>query len=207
MVTSPVGNDWGEAPRIVAREAHQRPCQVQNEVPAPRRKGADPMQSEYRHLHNHNHDIGNAGEDRATAILLTGGGNDGMPAFFLRHWGPGADPPSRCCHLAAGRRPFLPDSEVRPLLPARWTVACRHRVGPLEQARIGALSIRETLQERLNHPMPISPAGAFCDTDPDGASSAWPDAAASRCSGTWRAAPVIWPMLWPQAGSASPWSG
>ena len=82
------------------------------------------MQSEYRHLHNHNHDSGNAGEDRATAILLTGGGNDGMPAFFLRHWGPGANPPEpvfviwllavgRFCLTVKYGRYSLPDGRWR----------------------------------------------------------------------------------------------
>ena len=49
------------------------------------------MQLEY--LSSHHHDDGNAAEDRATAVLLTCGGSDGVSAFCLRHWLPGADPP------------------------------------------------------------------------------------------------------------------
>ena len=48
------------------------------------------MQREYPPSH---HKSGNIAQDRATALLLTGGFTDGVPAFFLRHWGPGADPP------------------------------------------------------------------------------------------------------------------
>ena len=38
---------------------------------------------------------------------------------------------------------------------------------PLEQARIEAQSIRDTLQERLKRPVPVAPALALFDTDPD----------------------------------------
>ena len=48
------------------------------------------MQPKYLPSH---HDNGNIGEDRATAVLLTGGCNDGVAAFVLRHWDPGANPP------------------------------------------------------------------------------------------------------------------
>ena len=38
---------------------------------------------------------------------------------------------------------------------------------PLEDARVEAQSIREILQERLNRPIPVAPALALVDTDPD----------------------------------------
>ena len=70
-------------------------------------------------------------------------------------------------HLADGRWPFVPDGEIRPLLPERWKVARRHRVGPrvtppsLELARVEALPIREILQERVNRPEPVVPTLAL----------------------------------------------
>ena len=55
------------------------------------------MQPEY--LHPQRHDNGHAAQDRATAVLLTGGGSDGVSAFFLRHWGPGPTRRSPCSTL------------------------------------------------------------------------------------------------------------
>ena len=137
------------------------------------RKGADPVQPEYLHPHNH-HDNGNADEERATAVLLTGGGIDGVPAFFLRHWGPGADPPEPVFViwlLNIGRFCLTVKYGRHSLQSGQWRVDTgsgpRITPSPLEQARVEALSIREILQERLNRPITVAPALALFDTDPD----------------------------------------
>ena len=130
------------------------------------------MQPEY--LHPQHHDGGNADEDRATAVLLAGGFNDSVPAFLLRHWRPGAAPPEpvfdtwlldvgRFCLTVRYGRHFLQGGQ--------WRVDTgsgpRITPSPLEQARVEAQSIRETLQERLNRPITVAPALALFDTDPD----------------------------------------
>ena len=130
------------------------------------------MQPEY--LHPHHRDNGNAGEDRATGVLLTGGFNDGLSTFLLRHWRPGTNPPEPvfdtwlldvgrfCLTVKYGRHSFE---------GGQWQVDTgsgpQIAPSPLEQARIEAKSIRETLQDRLNLPVPVSPALALFDTDPD----------------------------------------
>ena len=129
------------------------------------------MKLEYLPSH---HDSGNAAQDRATAVLLTHGGIDGVSAFFLRHWGPGADPPEpvfvtwlpdvgRFCLTAKYGRYSLQGGQ--------WRVDTgsgpRATSSPLEQARVEALSIRESLQERLNRPISVMSALVLFDTDPD----------------------------------------
>ena len=120
------------------------------------------------------HDDGNAGEDRATSVLLAGGFNDGLSTFLLRHWRPGAKSPEpvfvtwllnigRVCLTVAYGRHFLQGGQ--------WYVDTgsgpRITPSPLEEARDEALSIRETLQERLNRPITVAPALVLFDTDPD----------------------------------------
>ena len=132
------------------------------------------MQLEYLH-HPHNlHDNGKAGEDRATAVLLTGGFNDGVPAFFLRHWRTGANPPEPVFVtwlLDVGRFCLTVKYGRYSLKGGQWQVdtgsGLRITPSPLEQARVEALSIREILQERLNRPLPVVPALALFDADPD----------------------------------------
>ena len=121
------------------------------------------MQPEY--LSSHHHDNGNAGEDRATAVLLTGGFNDGVPAFFLRHWGPGTNPPEPVFVtwlLDVGRFCLTVKYGHHSPKGGQWRVDTgsgpRITPSPLEQARVEALLIRETLQERLNRPVPVAPA-------------------------------------------------
>ena len=130
------------------------------------------MQPEYLHLPHH--DNGNAGEDRATAVLLTRGGIDGVSAFVLRHWGPGANPPEPVFVtwlLDVGRFCLTVKYGRHSLHSGQWRVDTgsgpRITPSPLEQARVEASSIRETLQERLNRPVPVAPALALFDTDPD----------------------------------------
>ena len=130
------------------------------------------MQPEYQS--SHHHDNGNAGDDRATAVLLTGGFNDGVPAFFLRHWRPGADPPEPVFVtwlLNVGRFCLTVKYGRHSLQDGQWYVDTgsgpRITPSPLEQARVEALLVRETLQERLNRPLPVAPALALFDTDPD----------------------------------------
>ena len=130
---------------------------------------------QWEHLHPHNrHDNGKAGEDRATAVLLTRGGVDGVSAFFLRHWCPGADPPEPVFDtwlLGAGRFCLTVKYGRYSLQGGQWRVDTgsgpQVAPSPLEDARVEAQSIRETLQERLNRPMPVSPALALFDTHPD----------------------------------------
>ena len=131
------------------------------------------MQLEHLHPHNH-HDNGNAGEDRATAVLLTRGGIDGVSAFVLRHWRPGADPPEPVFDtwlLHVGRICLTVKYGRHSLQGAQWSVDTgsgpRITPSPLEQALVEAQSIRETLQERLNRPITVAPALALFDTDPD----------------------------------------
>ena len=126
------------------------------------------------HLHPQRHDNGHAGEDRAAAVLLNGGGSDGVPAFLLRHWGPGADRPEpvfdtwllhigRFCLTVKYGRHFLQGGQWRVDTGSGPRIA----PSPLEEARVEAQSIRETLQDRLNRPITVAPALALFDTDPD----------------------------------------
>ncbi len=126
------------------------------------------------HLHLHDHDNGNAGEDLATTILLTHGGIDGVPAFFLRHWRPGADPPEPVFDAwlpHVGRFSLMVKYGRYSLKGGQWRVDTgsgpRTTQSPLEEARVEALLVSETLQERLNRPVPVAPALALFDTDPD----------------------------------------
>ena len=130
------------------------------------------MQQEY--LFPHHHDKGNAGQDRATAVLLTGGCNDGVPAFVLRHWRPGANPLEPVFViwlLNIGRFCLTVKYGRHSLQSGQWRVDTgsgpRTTPSPLEEARGEALSIRDTLQERVNRPITVAPALAFFDTDPD----------------------------------------
>ena len=119
-------------------------------------------------------DNGNVGEDRATAVLMTGGGNDGVSAFFLRHWRPGAGPPEpvfvtwlldvgrSCLTVKYGRHSLKGEQ-----LHVDTGSGPRTTSSPLEQAQVEALLIRETLQERLNRPIIVAPVLAFFDTDLD----------------------------------------
>ena len=130
------------------------------------------MQPEY--LSSQHNDNGNADGDRATAVLLTDGGNDGVSAFCLRHWRPGADPLEPVFVtwlLDVGRFCLTVKYGRHSLQNGQWRVDTgsgpRTTQSPLEQAQIEALSVRETLQERLNRPVPVAPALALFDTDPD----------------------------------------
>ncbi len=130
------------------------------------------MQPEY--LFAHHHDSGHAGEDRATAVLLAGGFNDGLSTFLLRHWRPGADPPEPVFVtwlLHIGRVCLTVKYGRHSLKAGQWRVDIgsgpRITPSPLEEARVEAQSIRETLQERLKRPLPVAPALALFDTDPD----------------------------------------
>lgn len=130
------------------------------------------MQPEY--LSSHHHDNGNVAEDRAAAVLLTRGGIDGVSAFFLRHWRPGTNPPEPVFDtwlLNVGRVCLMVKYGLYSLRGGQWRVDTgsgpQIAPSPLEQARVEAQSIRETLQERLNRPVPVMPALALFDTDPD----------------------------------------
>ena len=171
------------------------------------------MQQEY--LFPHHHDKGNAGQDRATAVLLTGGCNDGVPAFVLRHWRPGANPLEPVFViwlLNIGRFCLTVKYGRHSLQSGQWHVDTgsgpRTTPSPLEEARGEALSIRDTLQERVNRPITVAPALAFFDTDPDrryrALGPAKPYPAALGPGGLhW----TNWPVPRPEIDSASPWSG
>ena len=125
-------------------------------------------------LSSHHHDDGKAAEDRATSVLLAGGFNDGLSTFLLRHWRPGPNPPEPVFVtwlLHVGR--FCLTVKYGGYSPhgGQWRVDTgsgpRATSSPLEQARVEALSIREILQERLKRPVPVAPALALFDTDPD----------------------------------------
>ena len=130
------------------------------------------MQS--KSLSSHHHDNRNAGADRATAVLLAGGFNDGVPAFFLRHWNPGADWPEPVFViwlLHVGRFCLTVKYAPHSLKRGKWRVdtgsSPRTAPSPLEQAQVEAQSVSETLQERLKRPITVAPALALFDTDPD----------------------------------------
>ena len=131
------------------------------------------MQMEHLHPHNH-HNNGKAGADRATAVLLTGGFNDGVPAFFLRHWRPGANPPEPLFvtwMLHVGRFSLMVRYGPHSLRGGQWCVDTgsgpRTTQSPLEEARVEALLVSEALQTRLNRPVTVAPALVLFDTDPD----------------------------------------
>jgi hypothetical protein len=130
------------------------------------------MQLEY--LSSHHHDNGNAGADRATAVLLAGGFNDGLSTFLLRHWRPGANPPEPAFViwlLHVGRFCLTVKYAPHSLKRGKWRVETgsdpRTAQSPLEEARVEALLVTETLQERLKRPLTVAPALALFDTDPD----------------------------------------
>ena len=123
---------------------------------------------------SHHHDNGNAGADRATAVLLAGGFNDGVPAFFLRHWNPGANPPEPVFViwlLHVGRFCLTVKYAPHSLKRGKWRVDTgsgpRTAPSPLEEARVETQSVNDTLQERLKRPITVAPALALFDTDPD----------------------------------------
>ena len=125
-------------------------------------------------LSSHHHDGEHAGEDRATAVLLTRGGIDGVSAFVLRHWRPGTDPPDPVFViwlLHVGRFCLTVQYVPHSLQGGQWYIDTgsgpRTTSSPLEQARIEAQSVRETLQQRLKRPITVAPALALFDTDPD----------------------------------------
>ena len=127
-----------------------------------------------KQLHLHHHDNGNAGGDRATTILLTCGGIDGVSAFFLRHWGHGVDasePVFDTWLLDVGRFCLMVKYGRFSLKGAQWRVDTgsgpRTTQSPLEEARVEALLVSETLQTRLNRPVTVAPALVLFDTDPD----------------------------------------
>ena len=130
------------------------------------------MQPEY--LHPQHRDNGHAAQDRATAVLLTRGGIDGVSAFFLRHWCPGADPPEPVFDtwlLGAGRFCLTVKYGRYSLRGGQWCVDTgsgpRTTQSPLEEARVEALLVSETLQTRLNRPVTVAPTLVLFDTDPD----------------------------------------
>ena len=125
-------------------------------------------------LSSHHHDNGKTAEDRATAVLLAGGFNDGLSTFLLRHWRPGAKSPEpvfvtwllnigRVCLTVAYGRHFLQGGQWRVDIGSGPQIT----PSPLEQARVEAQSIKETLQERLKRPITVAPALALFDTDSD----------------------------------------
>ena len=108
------------------------------------------MKLEY--LSSRHHDNGNAAEDRATAILLTRGGIDGVSAFILRHWLPGANLPEPVFDAwlpHVGRFSLMVKYGRYSLKGGQWRVDTgsgpRATPSPLEEARVEAQSIRETL--------------------------------------------------------------
>ena len=166
-------------------------------------------------LSSYHHDSGIVGKDRATAVLLTRGGIDGVSAFLLRHWGPGANWPEPVFViwlLNIGRFCLTVKYGRHSLQRGQWRVNTgsgpRITPSPLEQARVEALSIRDTLQEGLNRPLTVAPALALFDTD----LARRIERLARR-----RRIPLLWglevctgklaPMPRPEAGSYSPWSG
>ena len=130
------------------------------------------MQPEYPS--SYHRDNGNVAQDRATAILLTGGFNDGVSAFSLRHWHPGVNPPEPVFVtwlLDVGRFCLTVKYGCYSLKGEQWRVdtgsGLRIAPSPLEQAKVESLLIGEILQERLNRPITVVPALALFDTDPD----------------------------------------
>ena len=120
------------------------------------------------------HDNGDAAADRATGVLLTDGGVDGVSAFVLRHWRTDTNPlePVFVTWLLDIGRFCLTVRYGRfSLKGVEWYIDTgsgpRITPSPLEQAQVEALLIREILQERLKRPLPVAPALALLDMDPD----------------------------------------
>ena len=123
---------------------------------------------------SHNHHNGNAGEDRATGVLLSGGFNDGVLAFILRQWLAGTNPLEPVFVtwlLDIGRFSRMVKYGHHSLQGGQWHVDTasvpRIRPSPLEQAGVAALPIREILEGRLNRPLIVAPALPLFDTNPD----------------------------------------
>ena len=117
---------------------------------------------------------GNAADDRATDVLLSRGGLDGVSAYVLRHWRPGADPPEPVFVtwlLDAGRFCLTVRYGRISLKGKEWHVDTGSGpqvvASPLEEAQVEALWVTETLQERLNRALPVAPALALFDMEPD----------------------------------------
>ena len=117
---------------------------------------------------------GKASDDRATGALLTGGGVDGVSAFVLRHWrqeGDATEPLFVTWLLDVGRFCLTVRYGRFSLKGGEWQVddgsGPRIAPSPLEQARVETLLIREILQERLKRPLPVAPALALFDMEPD----------------------------------------
>ena len=123
---------------------------------------------------SHRHDNGDAAADRATGVLLTGGGVDGGSAFVLRHWRPEANPPEPVFVtwlLSVGRFCLTVRYGRFSLKGKEWHVDTgsgpQAVASPLEEAQVEALLVTETLWERLHRPLPVAPALALFDMDPD----------------------------------------
>lgn len=116
----------------------------------------------------------NNGEDRATAAVLAGGGADGVPAFALRQWRTGGNSTApvfitwlpgvgRFCLTVKYGRHSLRDGD--------WYIGTRAGLrrtpSPLDQARLEAFRVSETLRRRLGHSVPVAPALVFPDTERD----------------------------------------
>lgn len=117
---------------------------------------------------------GNDVEDRATAAILAGGGADGVPAFALRQWRTGGNSTApvfvtwlpdvgRFCLTVKYGRHSLRDGDW--YLETR--AGPRSTQSPLDQARLEARRVIETLRRRLRRSVPVSPALAFPDTKRD----------------------------------------
>ena len=88
-----------------------------------------------------------------------------MAAFFLRHRRPGAKSPEPVFVtwlLDVGRFCLTVKYGPYSLKGRQWYVDTgagpRITPSPLEEARVEALSIRDTLQEHLNRPAPVAPS-------------------------------------------------
>ncbi len=153
----------------------RRPRQYPTRIPRAAQRGAKEQTQCNRNLYlSINHDNENAAEDRTTTVLLTRGGIDGVSAFVLRHWRPGADPPEPVFDswlLNVGRFCRTVKYGRHSLKGEQWRVDAESgpqtTPSPLEEAQVEAQSIRETLQDRLNRPVAVAPALALFDTDPD----------------------------------------
>ena len=124
------------------------------------------MQPE-RRSYSHN---GHTAVDRATGVLLASGGVSGVSAFVLRHWQPGTDPPEPVFVtwlLDVGRFCLTVRYGRFSLRGGEWYIDGGSGPGitpsPLEQARVEALLMREMLKR----PLPVAPALALFDMDPD----------------------------------------
>ena len=123
---------------------------------------------------SHHHDNGDAAADRATGVLLARGGVDGVSTYVLRHWRPEANPPEPVFVtwlLGVGRFCLTVRYGRFSLKGKEWHVDTgsgpQAVASPLEEAQVEALLVTETLRERLHRPLPVAPALAFFDMDPD----------------------------------------